>query len=86
MKRKILKKNLKSIKKRKIPKKKINEIGQKVKDGKENIRKKSEIDKILADFKGKMLVLEKKRDVVILEFLEILKQKQIEELKKNLNF
>jgi len=52
----------------------------------DNLRKKQEIDKILDDFLGKLSKIKKERDVVISDFLEILKQKHIEELKNNLKF
>ena len=57
----------------------------KIKNNKNNLKKK-EIDKIFNDFRSKLSILKQKRDAVVSDFLEVLKEKHIEELKKDLKF
>lgn len=83
-------KNLKNIKKPKgrvkIKAKKIGKGIKKSENNKSNIKKKDEIDKILGDFRSRLFTLKQKRDVVVSDFLEVLKQKHIEELKNKLKY
>lgn len=46
-----------------------------------NLQKK-EIEKIVAEFAAKFSVLKKKRDDIVVEFLEALKEKKLDELRK----
>lgn len=50
----------------------------------ENLQKKKEIEKILTEFTTKFSILEKKRDDIIINFLKVLKEKKIDELRKSL--
>lgn len=49
-----------------------------------NLQKKKEIEKIVAEFAIKFSVLKKKRDDVVANFLEALKEKKLDELRKSL--
>jgi hypothetical protein len=48
------------------------------------LQKKKEIDDIFKDYIGKMNIIKQKLNKVVFEFLEYLKEKRIEELKKNI--
>lgn len=50
----------------------------------DNIQKKQEIDEILAKKSAKMNALKQKRDSIISEFNEALKEKKLAELKNSL--
>lgn len=47
-----------------------------------NLQKKKEIEKIVVEFAVKFSVLKKKRDDVVANFLEALKEKKLDELRK----
>jgi len=49
-----------------------------------NLQKKKEIEKIVAEFAAKFSVLKKKRDDIVADFLDALKEKKINELRKSL--
>ena len=49
-----------------------------------NLQRKKEIEKIVAEFATKFSVLKKKRDDVVTNFLEALKEKKLDELRKAL--
>ena len=77
----------KNIKRRKIPIKiKTNEAKKEINDKNKNILNKKKIDKIVGDFKIEMNALEQKRDKIVSKFLEVLKLKHIEEIKKSLKY
>ncbi|MCX6720045.1 MAG: hypothetical protein NTV36_02965 [Candidatus Staskawiczbacteria bacterium] len=50
------------------------------------MEKKVEIDNIFDDFALKMNKLKQERDKVVSDFLDTLKEKHIEEIKKTLNY
>jgi len=68
---------------KKVRKKKVITRGKGVKN---NLEKKAEIDKIFDVFTLKMNKIKQERDVVINDFLDTLKKKHIEEIKKSLNY
>lgn len=49
-----------------------------------NLQKKNQIDDILAKYSARMAVVKQKRDKIISDFLEVLKQKKLEELRNSL--
>ncbi|MBI5421442.1 MAG: hypothetical protein HZA35_04010 [Parcubacteria group bacterium] len=49
-----------------------------------NAQKKKEIDDVLAKYMAQLVVLKKKRDKIIADFLETLKEKRIKELRDSL--
>ena len=49
-----------------------------------NLQKKKEIEKIVTEFATKFSVLEKKRDDITINFLKVLKEKKMDELRKSL--
>lgn len=49
-----------------------------------NVQKKKQIDDILAKHDARMAVVKQKRDKIISDFLEVLKEKKIEELRNSL--
>lgn len=69
-------------------KRKIKKVAKKIvkSTGKSNLEKKAEIDKIFDDFTSKMNKLKQERDKVVSDFLDTLKEKHIEEIKKTLNY
>lgn len=50
----------------------------------DNLQKKKQIDDILAKYTAKMTAVKQKRDKIISDFLEILKEKKLEELRNSL--
>ena len=53
---------------------------------KDNLTKKAEIDKIFDDFVLQINKLKQERDAVVFAFLDKLKEKQIEEIKRSLKY
>lgn len=51
---------------------------------KTNLQKKSEIDDIVVKYKIKFAGLKKRRDKIIVDFVEALRQKRLQEIKKSL--
>jgi hypothetical protein len=51
---------------------------------KTNLQKKKKIDQIVVKYKGKFAELKKKRNKVVANFVETLKQKRLEEVKDSL--
>lgn len=49
-----------------------------------NIQKKKEIEKVSTEFMAKLSSLKKKRDGIVANFLEILKEKKLDEIRKSL--
>lgn len=49
-----------------------------------NLQKKKEIEKIVKEFAAKFSVLKKKRDDIVADFLDALKEKKRDELKKSI--
>ena len=49
-----------------------------------NLQKKSEIEKIVAEFAIKFSKLKKRRDDIVASFLDALKEKKLDELRKSL--
>lgn len=49
-----------------------------------NLQKKKEIEKIVAEFATKFSALKKKRDDIVANFLDVLKEKKLDELRKSL--
>lgn len=49
-----------------------------------NLQKKKQIDDALAKYTAKMAVMKQKRDKIISDFLEVLKEKKLEELRNSL--
>lgn len=49
-----------------------------------NLQKKKEIEKIVAEFATKFSVLKKRRDDIVANFLDALKEKKLDELRKSL--
>ncbi|MEI8123956.1 MAG: hypothetical protein WCG60_02180 [bacterium] len=50
----------------------------------DNLQKKKQIDDILAKYTAKMAVVKQKRDKIVSDFLEVLKEKRLEELRNSL--
>ena len=50
-----------------------------------NVDKKKKIDKIVDDYQVKLGVLKKKKKLVVNNFLDILKNKKIEDIKNKIN-
>jgi hypothetical protein len=50
----------------------------------DNLQKKKVVDRALANFNLKILGLQQKRDKIVLDFLEVLKEKKLEELRNSL--
>jgi len=50
----------------------------------DNLQKKKVIDDVLVKYNARMFVLKQKRDKIISDFLEILKEKKLEELRNSL--
>jgi hypothetical protein len=48
------------------------------------LQKKKQIDDILAKYTAKMAVVKQKRDRIISDFLEVLKEKRLEELRNSI--
>jgi len=49
-----------------------------------NLQKKKQIDDVLAKYTAKMAVVKQKRDKIISDFLGVLKEKKLEELRNSL--
>ena len=49
-----------------------------------NSQKKKQIDDVLAKYTTKIVVVKQKRDKIISDFLEVLKEKKLEELRNSL--
>lgn len=49
-----------------------------------NIQKKKAIGDVLEKYSAKMVVLKQKRDKIVAEFLEVLQEKKLEELRNSL--
>lgn len=54
--------------------------------GKNNLARKYDIDKIFNDFELEINKIKQNRDVVVSDFINSLKEKYIEYLKKNINY
>ncbi len=50
----------------------------------DNIQKKKQIDDVLVKYSARMAVVKQKRDKIISDFLEVLKEKKLEELRNSL--
>jgi len=50
----------------------------------DNLQKKKVIDDVLVKYNARMFVLKQKRDKIISDFLEILKEKKLTELRNSL--
>lgn len=50
----------------------------------DNLRKKKQVDDILAKYNARMAVVKQRRDKIISDFLEVLKEKKLEELRNSL--
>jgi hypothetical protein len=49
-----------------------------------NLQKKKVVDNILSNYNTRMIALKQKRDKTISDFLEVLKEKKLEELRNSL--
>lgn len=49
-----------------------------------NVQRKIAIDNILAKYVAQMIILKQKRDKIISDFLEVLRQKKLEELRNSI--
>ena len=49
-----------------------------------NVQKKKQIEKIVAEFATKLYSIKKKRDDIVAHFLDALKEKRLDELRKSL--
>ena len=52
---------------------------------KTNMQKKKEIDEIVARYTQRFVELQRKRTTIVSNFLEVLKQKRLEEIRKSLS-
>jgi hypothetical protein len=50
----------------------------------DNLQKKKQIDDVLAKHSARIAVVKQKRDKIVSDFLEILKEKKLEELRNSL--
>jgi len=50
----------------------------------DNLQKKKQIDEVLIKYSTKITVVKQKRDKIISDFLEVLKEKKLEELRNSL--
>ncbi len=50
----------------------------------DNFQKKKQIDSVLAKYSTRMVSVKQKRDKIISDFLEVLKEKKLEELRNSL--
>ena len=50
----------------------------------DNSQKKKAIDSILTNYNARIIALKQKRDKIISDFLEVLKEKKLEELRNSL--
>lgn len=50
----------------------------------DNLQKKKQVDGVLAKYSAKMAVVKRRRDKIISDFLEVLKEKKFEELRNSL--
>ena len=50
-----------------------------------NSQKKKQIDDIVAKYTAKIIILKQKRNKVVSDFLEVLKEKKIKEIKNSIN-
>ncbi len=50
----------------------------------DNLQKKKQIDDVLAKYSARIAVVKQKRDKIVSDFLEVLKEKKLEELRNSL--
>lgn len=50
----------------------------------DNLQKKKQIDDVLAKYSARIVVVKQKRDKIVSDFLEVLKEKKLEELRNSL--
>jgi len=49
-----------------------------------NLQKKKQVDDVLAKYSARIAVVKQKRDKIVSDFLEVLKEKKLEELRNSL--